>query len=225
MNFNYYLLNKNDITKIEGIISRKELLKEMSTAKLNGLIQSGMAYKGKYILVEEEFKEEKKEILHQKICKGKRGTYYATTEGDFYVVYHESGVKRPLKKYAKKTRRGTVDLMVSIANKHRICKNLMAECFIKKHRKGDTVICIDGRIDNLKLENLKSIPKEIYAIKTGAMSKSKPVGLFENDELVKKWGSTRKAAKDLFCSYQMVSDICNNAYPYKNGKEFDLRWI
>lgn len=34
--------------------------------------------------------------------------------------------------------------------------------------------------------------------------------------------SVREAGRKLYCSYRMVSDICNNKY---KKKEFDLRWM
>ena len=219
----YLMLDKDDITVSHGEITSQELRKEMSSKEIFKMVNYGRLYKGKYILVEDDPKVKPKEDFDTKrICDGKRGTYYATKNGDFYIVYKKSGLKRQLKSWEKKNRRGGSDMCVKISDKDRLCKNLIAETFIKEYKTGDTVLLKDRNIKNCSLQNLEVVPKDIHARKTGAMSNSKSVGLYENGKLVRKWSSARKAALDLYCSRQTITDACNNKH---KTKLYDVRWI
>ncbi|WP_303219864.1 hypothetical protein [Enterococcus asini] len=60
------------------------------------------------------------------------------------------------------------------------------------------------------MNNLLLRSKSQHGKKTGAMSNSKEVELLDNQgEIVDSWPSARKAALDLYVSYQTVMDICN----------------
>lgn len=219
----YLMLDKDDITVSHGKITTQELRKEMSDAEISKMVYNGRLYKGKYILVEDDLKENKKEDFStRRICDGKRGTYYVTKKGKFFIVYKESKIKRTLKCWEKKNRRGGSDMCVKILDKDRLCKNLVAEMFVKDYQQGDTVKLKDGNIHNCSVDNLEIIPKKEYAKKTGALSGSKTVGLFENGKLKRKWSSARKAALDLYCSRQTITDACNNKH---KTKLYDVRWI
>lgn len=224
---NYLLLNKNDITEVCGVVSRKELLKEMTDGQLRHLVSFGRPYKDKYILVEEEFNEKEKDSFDTvKVGETGRGIYYATSDGKFFVIYKKSKKRKDLHPYLKKKKSGKADLVVTLgSSKGVLCKSVIAKAFIREYNDGDVVLLKDENIYNVAVSNLIVVPKAVYSKMTGPMSRSKAVGLFEDGVVVKKWSSARKCAKDLFCSYQMIMDICNNAYPYTKGKEYDVRWI
>ena len=57
--------------------------------------------------------------------------------------------------------------------------------------------------------------------RTGYISKSKRVVEVKNGEIIRDWPSSRKAAKDLYISYQTVSDYCNNKV---ESPMFNLMW-
>lgn len=60
------------------------------------------------------------------------------------------------------------------------------------------------------MNNLRLRSKSQHGKKTGPMSNSKEVELLDNQgEVVDSWPSARKAALDLYVSYQTVMDICN----------------
>lgn len=42
--------------------------------------------------------------------------------------------------------------------------------------------------------------------------RTKAIGYFEDGKLVKTYPSSRKAAADLYCSYQTILNICNHKY-------------
>lgn len=154
-----------------------------------------------------------------KICEGARGIYYANKNGEFFVKYKKSGSVRYLTKYENRAHK-TVD--ITIAQKTYVAKNLIAKMFIKGYRDGDIVLQNNNDPFDCRVENLKVIPKSEYAKDTYALIGAQPVGLFEDGKLVKQWKSARKAAKDLFCSYQTVMDTCNGKW---KTKLFDVRWI
>ena len=95
---------------------------------------------------------------------------------------------------------------------------LVALCFLGMKKEQ---CCIpEGELD---LENIKVMSKSECSSITGKMARAnKPVGLYENGKLKKKYDSAREAAKHLYMSYQTVSDYCN-----KKVKKpmMDLRWV
>lgn len=74
----------------------------------------------------------------------------------------------------------------------------------------------DNRVYNLKIVSLQELGKL-----TGHISKSQRVVEIKNNEIVRDWPSARKAAKDLFVSYQTVMDYCNNKVKFPM---FNLMW-
>ena len=55
----YLMLDKDDITKVCGVISSREILKEMTSSKFRSLLANGKLFRDKYILIEKEFNQEK----------------------------------------------------------------------------------------------------------------------------------------------------------------------
>lgn len=220
---NYLMLDKDDITNVCGVISSKDARKELgiTVSQFHTFLYLGKLFRDKYILVEDIEEKEKKELYSRFILETEAGRkYYARSDGVFYVVC-KSGKTKELTGYTGK-KRGKLIHMVKLGNKDYVCKNLMASLFLNDYKPGDVVILRNNRYKDVSVENLIVIDKALYAKKTGPMSRSQPVGLFEDGKLIKQWRSARRAAKDLFCSYQMVIDCCNNKW---KTKEFDVRWL
>lgn len=111
--------------------------------------------------------------------------------------------------------------LVKIKDKDMICARLVANAFIKKLSKEDKVyhknkMEWDNYYRNLRVVSLQELGKL-----TGHLSKSRRVVEIRNDEIIRSWPSARKAAKELYVSYQTVMDYCN-----KKVKKpmFNLMW-
>ena len=99
----------------------------------------------------------------------------------------------------------------------------MAKAFVKYDLQDDEVVIVDGE---LKLENMKIVKKSDFAAKVAPRAsahRTKTIGYFEDGKLVKTYPSSRKAAADLYCSYQTILDICN--HKYKREPLVDVRYI
>ena len=216
----FLLLDKNDITKVCGVISKKDALKEMGASALHRILENGTLFRGKYYLVEEEFKAEQKEYFDEvRILENRCGDYYVTINGEFFVIYKKSKKKKMISKVNK---RGTV--CVRIGEKQYTAKNLVAQTFIKGTKKWDIVTQQDGDIFNCAVDNLEVIKRSELSKKVGGLARSKTVGLYENDKLVKTWSSASACARDMYCSIRCVCDYCN-AKRSKEKQMFDVRWI
>ncbi len=99
--------------------------------------------------------------------------------------------------------------IVKIKDKDMNCARLVANASIKPLSRKDRVyhkngLEFDNHYKNLKIVTLKELGKL-----TGYISKSQRVVQIEKQEIIKEWPSARKAAKELFVSYQTVMDYCN----------------
>lgn len=98
---------------------------------------------------------------------------------------------------------------VKIKDKSMNCARLVANHFIRPLNKNDRVYHknhyeFDNRSENLEILSLSELGK-----RTGFISRSQRVVEIKNDEIFRDWNSARKAAKDLYISYQTVMDYCN----------------
>lgn len=100
---------------------------------------------------------------------------------------------------------------------------LLAKAFVKYDLQDDEVVIVDGE---LKLENMKIVKKKEFAAKVAPRAsahRTRTIGYFKDGQLVKTYPSSRKAAADLYCSYQTILDICN--HKYKREPLVDVRYI
>lgn len=221
---NYLMLNKDDITEVCGVISKAEVKKELVLTEHQfwSFVYLGKIFREKYILVEEEFKKERQEIVIKEVKDDRARTYSVDTFGRFYIKWKKSGKKREIFPYIKKkTNTDKKYLALKIDGKEYVAKNLIAAVFIRSYKKNDIVICNDGDFRNIRLDNLNIVQKKEY-YKGRTTSKNAKVGLFENNELVQSYPSTRKAGSALFLSRQTIYDYCNNKV---KKPIYDLRWI
>lgn len=141
--------------------------------------------------------------------------YQVSNYGRFRKKNPKNGY-RYLKPFRKKNL-----FLVKIKDKDFNCARLVADHFIKKLSATDRVyhknkMENDNRVYNLRIVSLQELGKL-----TGHISKSQRVVKIKNNEIVRDWPSARKAAKDLFVSYQTVMDYCNNKVKFPM---FNLMW-
>ena len=140
-----------------------------------------------------------------------------------YQVSNYGRFRKKLKndyRYLKPFRKGNL-FQVKIKDKDFNCARLVANAFIKTLTKEDRVyhknkLENDNNWRNLEVVSLKELGK-----RTGHISKSQRVVEVKDNEIIRDWSSARKAAKDLYVSYQTVMDYCN-----KKVKKpmFNLMW-
>lgn len=214
----FLLLDPNDITKIVGETTSIEIQKELhiTPAQFQRYLSNNSPYKG-CILVEKNINTESRheQLFDRLILENNNGRrYYATSNCRIYVIY-KNGKKKYLSLY-KKTRHNN-QLFVKLGLKEESAIRIFARLFLDM--RPDQVCALDGK---LCLKNIKVYNKNEFSAITGKMSKSIRVGLFEDNKNVCEWASARDAAKDLYISYQTVSDYCN--HKVKNPM-YDLRWL
>ncbi|MEO1780984.1 HNH endonuclease [Enterococcus diestrammenae] len=147
--------------------------------------------------------------------------YYANWNGQIFRVF-KNGKKRELKGYVKgnlycvKLSDGTryrefpFQRVVWMTFKGPIPDGY----FVVRKTKIKTL----NSMQNLRLRSFAQHGK-----KTGGLASSKEVILMDEDgSILDSWISARKAAKDLFVSYQTVMDICNGKI--KGKPIVNVRW-
>lgn len=222
---NYLLLDKNDITKVCGTMTYNELVKDLGFNRkyqLHKFIFDGKIYKGKYIIIEDEYKRDKRSYKKKLFATSKHGTkYYANELGEFYSQQEGCKIRRIIGTI--KSYKGHGYMTVNTGGKEMIAKNVIAELFIDYYDKDKNYVMLINNSDprNVCVDNIYIVPNS-ERNKKAVNKLSKRLGLYENDKLVKTFDSTRKAGKELYIDHSMVSKICNNKV---KNKAYDLRWI
>ena len=136
--------------------------------------------------------------------------------------HHKNGKIRELKGYIKKNKH-VVKLTKSGKCEERTVSRIIYKAWIGHIPHGMIVIRKNGILRDSHPDNLYLTTPRKHNKKTGALSRSKPVELLNDDgEVIDSWPSARKAAKDLFVSYQTVMDICNKRV--KKAPLLNVRW-
>ena len=218
---NYLMLDSNDITKVCGIIPRKDILKEITLQDLKGILEypKKNLFRGRYVLVEEEFKDFYDKFEDVKIAESPRGIYYASRKGEVYIIYNKSKTKKVMAKTKHPCKNYVV---VKIRHTNYALKNLIAKAFIEGTETDDIVSQKNGNIYDCSVDNLVVTKRSVHNGKLGEVANAKPVGLFENGKMVKQWTSLRKCAKDMYVSSVCIADYCNGKV---KKPMFDVRWI
>jgi hypothetical protein len=96
------------------------------------------------------------------------------------------------------------------------------QAFMGEIPKGHLVVRKNGVREDVYLQNLKLLTCQENGKLTGGTARSKEVVLIDElgDE-VNSWKSARRAAKELYCSYQTISDICNKK---RKDPVYPLKW-
>ena len=158
---------------------------------------------------------EVEELLIHETEKGVR--YYACSDCTFKKIYKNGSVciSKPWKHHNV--------YETKICGKPINASRLLAKAFVKYDLRDDEVVIVDGK---LKLENMKIVKKEKWNAKVAPKAsahRTRTIGYFKDGQLVKTYPSSRKAAADLYCSYQTILDICN--HKYKREPLVDVRYI
>jgi len=113
-------------------------------------------------------------------------------------------------------------LFVKLGSKEYLAKKVIANAFLDNPYKYTCVMQKDGKLDNIKLDNLKWVSASYFGKTTGHLSKSKPVEVII-DNKIKKYRSVRNCAKNMGVSYQTVLNYLNLNKKVKNPK-FKVRY-
>jgi len=141
--------------------------------------------------------------------------YQVSNYGRFRKKNPKNGY-RYLKPFRKQNQ-----FMVKIKDKDMICARLVANAFIKRLNKDDRIYHKNKMEWDNYYRNLKVVSAQELGKLTGHLAKSRRVVEIKNNEIIRSWLSARKAAKDLFISYQTVMDYCNNKV---KSPMFNLMW-
>lgn len=158
---------------------------------------------------------EVEELLIHETEKGVR--YYACSDCTFKKIYKNGNacISKPWKHHNV--------YETKICGKPINASRLLVKAFVKYDLRDDEVVIVDGK---LKLENMKIVKKEKWNAKVAPKAsahRTRMIGYFEDGKLVKTYPSSRKAAADLYCSYQTILDICN--HKYKREPLVDVRYV
>lgn len=166
---------------------------------------------------------------NQKWIPGHEGKYFADMQGNIFRLYRNGKIRRLVG-----FQNGNV-WVVKLTDRNKVTKELQYARVIWETFKGpippDYLVVRKLSILNENgILNLRLRTKSQHGKKTGPTSRSKIVVLLDDEgNIVDSWPSARKAAKDLFVSYQTVSDVCNGKVqkPVINvrwGKGSDLEY-
>lgn len=218
----YLMQNPDDPLDIKGEVTDLEV---MATLKITqSLFNSHVSvlepfYKG-CILIEKETSD-KRYLTNEPVL------IHTTKSGRKYYAYPDCTVRytkkrggmRTLTNYKHKTK-----WMVKINGRAVNAARLYAKAFIKRDLGSEDCVLVYGQ--ELKLNALRVVDRSECASITGFLAKPryerKDVGLYKHGVLVRSWPSCRKAAKDLFCSYQTVLDTCHGKV---QKPMFDVRFL
>lgn len=128
---------------------------------------------------------------------------------------------RYLKPFPKHKHIKTSIYCIKIGNKERNCARLVANAFIQPLTSDDCVFHKNGLQFDNHFRNLDILTRQEVSKKTGHISRSQSVVLIKNGEIKKWYRSGRVAGKELFISYQTVSDYCNGKV---KNKMYNLMW-
>lgn len=154
---------------------------------------------------------------NEKWIPGYEGKYFATFQGGIFRKL-KNGKNKQLKGYRK-----TNTYCVKLSGKEFLFNRVIWETFKGPIPDGYLVVRRTPILEENSLHNLRLRTKEQHGVKTGPTSRSQAVVLLDDqNEVIDSWSSARKAAKDLFVSYQTVMDICNKKI--KREPVVNVRW-
>ena len=160
-------------------------------------------------------------MLSQRWIKNYEGLYSCNRLGQIFRHW-KNKKQTELKGYIAKGNKHIVKLIKDNQVKEFIVSRIIYETWIAPIPEGHIVIRRNKNLRDSHVDNLKLTTYKIHNVQTGAKAKSKPVELLDdNGKVIDSWPSARKAAKELFVSYQTVIDICNKKV---KTKTVNVRW-
>lgn len=162
----YYMLDKNDISKVKGIVSAKDIIKELgiTNAQFTKMVRNEEVYNG-CILVpviresDRELPTSESEELYQLIGESDSGyRYYVTSHIRVVSVSPFDGVEREMCIRKSSETRYVVKIIDGNRNKYISVLGEAYKAFIGEIKDKHIVVC-DGdlKIENLKLVDLSEV--------------------------------------------------------------------
>lgn len=160
--------------------------------------------------------------MNWKWIPGYENKYLATWDGHIYRRL-KNGELKELKGY-KKGNVYEVKLTFDKKTKVYLFNRIIWETFKGKIPPGYLVVRKIAVLSENGMQNLTLRSSKQHGKRTGPKSRSKGVELLDESGLViDSWSSARKAAKDLFVSYQTIVNICN--IKVKKKALINVRWV
>lgn len=212
---NYYMLDKNDISVVRGIVSSKEVMRELgiTNAQLSKMVRNEETYKGCILLPVETDEEERRKVTSedaeqfQLIGESKTGIRYYITSYLRVVSVDLKGKQREMK--AKKETESIYRVVVSFKEGKRYLNVLFEayKAFVGEIEKNDSIVW-DGE---MKIENLRVIK----LAQTQGLRNKKKVRIGDT-----VYSSIAECAKKNFISKSYMYQMIEGIRPNSIGVEF-----
>lgn len=218
----YLMQNPDDPLDIKGEVTDLEVMAtlKIKQSRFDHYVSVFAPFYRGCVLIEKETSDKRyltnEPVLILTTESGRK--YYAFPDCTVRYTKKRGGM-RTLANYKHKTK-----WMVKINKKEMNAARIYAKAFIKRDLNSDDYVLVYG--EKLKLDAIEVVDRSKCASITGSLASSryerKKVGLYKHGALVRSWPSCRKAAKDLFCSYQTVLDTCHGKV---KKPMFDVRFL
>lgn len=162
----YYMLDKNDISKVRGIVSAKDIIKELgiTNAQFTKMVRNEEIYKGCILVpvIRESGRElptSESEELYQLVCESDSGfRYYITSHIRVVSVSPIDGREREMRIRKTSETRYVVKIRDGNRNKYISVLGEAYKAFVGEIKDKHIVVC-DGdlKIENLRLKNLSEV--------------------------------------------------------------------
>lgn len=216
------------------------VLKEMTLleiAEINGTSESSVSRMAKggrkarnincYVFKEKPSLVVRRRLYNEEVHQGEVWKRYENT------CYEASNFGRVRKNYKtttaillpyKKKKYMIVKLEEGGKRVEKRLRDIIADTFLKKEARKGCVVHKNGDFTNCSVWNIERMNRTEVARRTGGKSKSQAVVLVNEQtmEVVEWWESARKAAPEVFMSYQAVNDRCNGRV--QSRKEGYFMW-
>lgn len=162
----YYMLDKNDISKVRGIVSAKDIIKELgiTNAQFTKMVRNEEIYKGCILVpvIRESGRElptSESEELYQLVCESDSGfRYYITSHIRVVSVSPIDGREREMRIRKTSETRYAAQIVDGKRKKYISVLGEAYKAFVGEIKDKHIVVC-DGdlKIENLKLVNLSEV--------------------------------------------------------------------
>lgn len=163
----YYMLEKNDISVVRGIVSSKDVMKELgiTNAQFHKMLRNEETYKGCILLPIETDEEERRKVTSedaeqfQLLGESKTGIrYYVTSHIRVVSVSPFDGVEREMCIRKSSETRYVVKIIDGKRKKYISVLGEAYKAFVGEIKDKHIVVC-DGdlKIENLRLKNLSEV--------------------------------------------------------------------
>lgn len=162
----YYMLDKNDISKVRGIVSAKDIIKELgiTNAQFSKMVRNEEVYNGCILVpvIRESGRElptSESEELYQLVCESDSGfRYYITSHIRVVSVSPFDGVEKEIHIRKTSENRYAAQIVDGKRKKHISVLGEAYKAFVGEIKDKHIVVC-DGdlKIENLKLVDLSEV--------------------------------------------------------------------